>query len=201
MLDENMLGTLAGNEHADDESDAYHHYITNYRKAIRKGLFKIFSKMGISTLQSYTGAQRFEAVGLGTDLIERFFPGTASRVGGIGLNEIEAESLQRHHIAFAPVIDSNRELDRGGEYHWRRDGEFHLMNPEVIASLQHSVRANDFKRYRHYSKLVDNQAEHLCTLRGMFSFKKTESISIDEVEPVEAIFKRFVTGAMSLGIH
>ena len=199
MLDENMLGLQAGNEHADDEEDALSHYTSNYRKAIRKGLFKIFSKMGISTLQSYTGAQRFEAVGLSSDVIEQYFPGTSSRIGGVSLKEIEQESLIRHQRAFAPIIDSNRDLDRGGEYHWRRDGEFHLMNPEVISSLQHAVRANDRKRYQHYSKLVDQQAQNLCTLRGMFAFKERSAIDISEVEPVEAIFKRFVTGAMSLG--
>jgi glutamate synthase domain-containing protein 2/glutamate synthase domain-containing protein 3 len=160
---------------------------------------KVFSKMGISTLQSYCSAQIFEAVGLSKAFIDRHFTYTPSRIQGAGCAEIARESLERHRVAFAPLIDKNRDLDRGGYYHWRRDGEYHLMNPEVIALLQHAVRAGDRATFKRYSRLIDDQSRNLCTLRGLLKFKQATPIPLDQVEPVEAIFKRFCTGAMSLG--
>ncbi len=156
--------------------------------------------MGISTLQSYCGAQIFEAVGLDQEFIAKYFPGTASRIGGAGLQEIATESLMRHHEAYTERVDPNRDLDRGSEYSWRREGEAHLMNPEVIALLQHAVRSGNQDDYKRYSSLVDNQSEQLYTLRGLFKFKNlNQAVPLEEVEPVSAIVKRFCTGAMSLG--
>ena len=199
LVDSRVLPELDGNAAADEEHDAVYHYTKKYIKAIGKGLLKVFSKMGISTLQSYCSAQIFEAIGLSTPFIQKYFTGTQTRIEGAGIIEIAQESLMRHRVAFSPMADSNRDLERGGFYHWRRDGEFHLMNPEVIALLQHSVRAGDRAMFRRYTKLVDNQAANLCTLRGLFKFTATTAIPLDQVEPVEAIFKRFCTGAMSLG--
>ncbi len=199
LVDAQVLPPLDGNSHADDEHDAVYHYTKNYIKAVGKGLLKVFSKMGISTLQSYCSAQIFEAVGLSSAFVKKYFTGTSTRIEGAGPLEIAQESLWRHRIAFAPLIDKNRDLDRGGYYHWRRDGEYHLMNPEVIALLQHSVRAADRGVFKKYVGLIDNQAKHLCTLRGLFKFAATTAIPIDEVESVASITKRFCTGAMSLG--
>jgi len=199
LIDQGVLPPLDGNRAADEEHDAGYIYTKNYIKATSKGLFKVFSKMGISTLQSYCSAQIFEAVGLSSAFVERYFTGTTSRIEGAGVQDIARETLDRHRVAFAPLIDRNRDLDRGGYYHWRRDGEFHLMNPEVIALLQHSVRAGDRSTFKRYTDQVDNQARSLCTLRGLFKFKAATPIPIDEVEPVESLFKRFCTGAMSLG--
>ncbi len=199
MVDSGVLPQLDGNTAADEEHDAVYHYTKHYIKAIGKGLLKVFSKMGISTLQSYCSAQIFEAVGLSTAFVEKYFTGTPTRIEGAGVKEIAEECLSRHRVAFAPLIDPNRDLDRGGFYHWRRDGEFHMMNPEVIALLQHSVRANDRSTFKRYANLIDNQAKNLCTLRGLFKFKDTTAIPIEQVESAESITKRFVTGAMSLG--
>ncbi len=199
MVDSGVLPQLDGNTAADEEHDAVYIYTKHYIKAIGKGLLKVFSKMGISTLQSYCSAQIFEAVGLSTPFVKRYFTGTSTRIEGADVREIASESLTRHHVAFAPLIDPNRDLDRGGYYHWRRDGEFHMMNPEVIALLQHSVRAADRSTFKRYTGLIDNQAKNLCTLRGLFKFRETKAIPIEEVESVEAITKRFCTGAMSLG--
>ena len=200
MVNKGMLPSQDGNTQADEETDVVFQYTENYIKAIGKGLLKVFSKMGISTLQSYCSAQIFEIIGLNEDFTSRYFPGTASRIGGAGLKEIATESLMRHHAAYAEKIDPNRNLDRGSEYFWRREGEEHLMNPEVIALLQHSVRSGNRDDFRHYSTLVDNQSEKLCTLRGLFKFRnENPPIPLEEVEPVSAIVKRFCTGAMSLG--
>ena len=200
MVNQGMLPGLDGNTQADEETDIVYQYTKNYIKAIGKGLLKVFSKMGISTLQSYCSAQIFEIIGLNEDFTARYFPGTASRIGGAGLQEIATESLMRHHAAYAEKIDPNRKLDRGSEYSWRREGEEHLMNPEVIALLQHSVRSGNRDDFRRYSTLVDNQSEQLCTLRGLFKFRsENPPIPLEEVEPVSAIVKRFCTGAMSLG--
>ena len=200
MVNKGMLPSQDGNTQADEETDVVFQYTENYIKAIGKGLLKVFSKMGISTLQSYCSAQIFEIIGLNEDFTSRYFPGTASRIGGAGLKEIATESLMRHHAAYAEKIDPNRNLDRGSEYFWRREGEEHLMNPEVIALLQHSVRSGNRDDFSRYSTLVDNQSEQLCTLRGLFKFRnENPPIPLEEVEPVSAIVKRFCTGAMSLG--
>ncbi len=199
LVDARVLPQLDGNRAADEEHDAVYYYSKNYIKSIGKGLLKVFSKMGISTLQSYCSAQIFEAVGLSSKLIEKYFTGTSSRIEGIGLKEIAEETLKRHRVAFAPLIDPNRDLERGGFYHWRRDGEYHMMNPEVIALLQHSVRAGDRGTFRRYTKLIDEQSKNLCTLRGLFKFTPTTAIPIEEVESLASITKRFCTGAMSLG--
>ncbi len=200
MVNKGMLPSQDGNTQADEETDVVFQYTENYIKAIGKGLLKVFSKMGISTLQSYCSAQIFEIIGLNEDFTSRYFPGTASRIGGAGLKEIATESLMRHHAAYAEKIDPNRNLDRGSEYFWRREGEEHLMNPEVIALLQHSVRSGSRDDFSRYSTLVDNQSEQLCTLRGLFKFRsENPPIPLEEVEPVSAIVKRFCTGAMSLG--
>ena len=199
MFEAGILPRLDGNRHADELHDEVYHYTKNYTKAIGKGLLKVFSKMGISTLQSYCNAQIFEAVGLSTPFTQRHFTGTPSRIEGAGAAQIAVESLKRHYAAYAPLIDANRDLDRGGFYHWRRDGEFHLMGPEVIALLQQAVRTNDRAIFQRFSRLIDDQAKNLCTLRGLFKFKPTTAIPLDQVEPIEAIFKRFCTGAMSLG--
>ena len=199
LVETGVLPALDGNRAADEEHDAGYIYTKNFIKAIGKGLLKVFSKMGISTLQSYCSAQIFEAMGLSTVFVQKYFTGTSTRIEGAGIDDIATESLSRHRVAFAPLIDKNRDLDRGGYYHWRRDGEFHLMNPEVIALLQHSVRAGDRSTFKRYTKQVDEQARNLCTLRGLFKFKTTTAIPISEVESVQSLFKRFCTGAMSLG--
>jgi len=200
MVDSGVLPLLDGNTAADEGQDATYHYTKRYIKAVGKGLLKVFSKMGISTLQSYCSSQIFEAVGLSTPFVAKYFTGTATRIEGVGIHEIAMESLSRHRVAFAPLIDKNRDLDRGGYYHWRRDGEYHLMNPEVIALLQHSVRAGDRSTFRRYTKLIDDQSRNLCTLRGLFKFKPpAAALPLTEIEPIEKIFKTFRSGAMSLG--
>ncbi len=200
MVNQGMLPGKDGNDQADETSDVINKYIENYIKAIGKGLLKVFSKMGISTLQSYCAAQIFEIVGLNEEFTSKYFPGTSSRIGGAGIKEIATESLMRHNVAFADLIDSNRDLDRGSEYSWRRDGELHLMNPEVIALLQHAVRSGNREEFKQFSKQVDDQSEKLYTLRGLFKFKKlNDPVPLEEVEPVSAIVKRFCTGAMSMG--
>ncbi|MPY94118.1 MAG: glutamate synthase large subunit [Acidimicrobiia bacterium] len=175
----------------------------NYVKAAGKGLLKVMSKMGISTVASYTGAQVFEAVGLGQDLVDEFFVGTTSRLGGIGLDRLATEVAMRHHVAHPPnpLHLAHRELPGGGEYQWRREGEYHLFNPETVFKLQHSTRAKPTRSSRSYSGLVDRQARQLATLRGLFRFRAEDRtpVPIDEVEPVSAIVKRFATGAMSYG--
>ncbi|MBN2793705.1 MAG: glutamate synthase large subunit, partial [Desulfuromonadales bacterium] len=200
MVDQGMLPGRDGNDQSEEGTDVIHHYIHNFIKAVGKGLLKVFSKMGISTLQSYCGAQIFEIVGLDSEFTEKYFPGTASRIGGAGLEEIATESLIRHNIAHADLIDRNRYLDRGSEYHWRRDGEQHLMNPEVIALLQHAVRNESREDFRRFSQQVDDQSEKNYTLRGLFKFNKLNPpVPLEEVEPVSTIVKRFCTGAMSMG--
>ena len=172
----------------------------NYIKAVCKGILKIMSKMGISTLRSYRGAQVFEAIGLNDTLIMKFFPGTASRIGGIGLNEISKEALTRHEKAYFPKDNiSMVVLETGGNYHYRKCGEKHLWTPETITNFQRAVRTNDKEYYKKYASYINNQEKHLCTLRGLFKFKPTQSIPIDQVEPVSEILKRFVSGAMSFG--
>ena len=172
----------------------------NYIKAVNDGLLKVFSKMGISTFQSYQGAQIFEIIGLNKDVVEKYFRGTISRIEGMGLDEIAKETLVKHFFAFNKKDIPVDRLPVGGIYQWKRKGEFHLFNPQTIHLLQFSTRMNDYKIFKKYSNLVNDQGEKACTLRSLFRFKKNRpSISIDEVEPAENIYKRFATGAMSFG--
>lgn len=172
----------------------------NYINAVDKGLLKVMSKMGISTLRSYRSGQIFEAVGLNREVIDAYFPGTASRIGGIGLDEIAAEANRRCEAAAAPALGRGENLlPDGGQYRFRRDGENHLWTPESLAAFRQAVRTNDREAFNRYSKLIDDQAKHLCTLRGLFEFAPATPIPLDEVESVESILKRFVSGAMSLG--
>ncbi len=174
--------------------------VYNFVKANEKGILKVMSKMGISTVQSYRGAQIFEAIGLNDDLIERYFTRTPSRIQGIGLDIVEEETLQRHRTAFDdPYLPGMQELDMGGQYQWRRHGEFHQWNPEAIAKLQYATRSNDPQAYRQFADEVNDQSRKMATLRGLLEFKDGEPISIDEVEPAVEIVKRFATGAISLG--
>jgi glutamate synthase (ferredoxin) len=171
-----------------------------YIHAIDASLLKVMSKMGISTLQSYRGAQIFEAVGLATDVIDRYFTWTPSRIEGIGLEAIAREAVARHRMAFPErEIAENLELDIGGQYQWRRGGEHHMINPLTIAALQESTRLNSAEKFREFCRLIDEDARNRCTLRGLFTFRKTCPIPIDEVEPAAQIVKRFCTGAMSFG--
>jgi len=171
--------------------------VNNFITATRKGLFKITAKMGISTIQSYRGAQIFEAVGLSEDVIERFFTGTPSRVSGANLDVLAREALARHQKAFDNELSS--QLNLGGHYHWRRGEEKHMLNPNAIGLLQHATRSNDYATYKKFSQQADKESTRQCTLRGLFNFKKATPIPIEEVEPVEEITKRFCTGAMSIG--
>ncbi len=170
-----------------------------YIKAIGKGLYKVMSKMGISTYQSYCGAQIFEAVGLSKDFIEAYFTGTPTQIEGAGLNEISEETLRLHRDAFAPTPASQKALDVGGQYAWRAKGEEHTLTPEAIAKLQHAVRTGNYQLYKEYASIINDQNGRLLTLRGLFKFKPGKSIPLDEVEPAENIVRRFVTGAMSFG--
>jgi glutamate synthase (ferredoxin) len=175
--------------------------VRKYRKAIKKGVVKVMSKMGISAVQSYRGAQIFEAIGLSREFVEKYFDKTASRIGGVGLKAIAQETLHHHRRAYAEREVGPEILDWGGQYQWRREGEFHLFNPETVFRLQHATKAGRYDIFKQYSQLVDNQNERHCTLRGLFGFKFGERppVPIDEVEPVEAIVRRFATGAMSYG--
>ena len=174
-----------------------------YIKALEKGLLKIMSKMGISTVASYSGAQIFEAIGLGHEVIRECFNGTVSRLGGVGFDVLAREVKQNHEIAYPknPGAKIHRTLKPGGEYQWRREGEIHLFNPETVFKLQHATKEGRYDIFREYTKMVDSQSEGLSTLRGLFKFKKSlrPSIPIKEVEPVSEIVKRFATGAMSYG--
>ena len=172
----------------------------NFIKAINKGLLKTFSKMGISTLQSYRGAQVFEAVGLNKNLVEAYFPGTASRIEGVGLGVLAREAQMKHAYAFQPLTDSETDLVVGGQYQYREGGEYHLLNPLTISKVQHAVRQNNPATFQEYTDLIDNQNRNLCTLRGLLQLKYAEKqIPIEEVEPTKEIVKRFTTGAMSFG--
>ncbi|MFM8248145.1 MAG: glutamate synthase large subunit [Acidimicrobiaceae bacterium] len=176
--------------------------IKNYIKASGKGVLKVMSKMGVSTVASYTGAQIFEAIGLSRELVDEFFTGTVSRLGGISLDEVAQEVAARHATAYPSRPDQrrHRQLELGGEYQWRREGEHHLFNPETVYRLQHSTRSGRYDIFKQYTKSVDDQSRVLSTLRGLFEFSGArEPISIDEVEPVSEIVKRFSTGAMSYG--
>ncbi|MBN1992055.1 MAG: glutamate synthase large subunit [Anaerolineae bacterium] len=174
--------------------------INKYIKAGLKGVVKTLSKMGISTIQSYCGAQIFEAVGLNQAVIDRYFSGTPSRIGGIGLDVIAEEARLRHRHGFPKRQVNGHTLDVGGEYQWRQDGEHHLFNPQTIHLLQKACRTNNYDTFKQYAALINNQSEKLGTLRGLLEFKlAAEPIPLDEVEPVESICRRFKTGAMSYG--
>jgi glutamate synthase (NADPH/NADH) large chain len=171
----------------------------NYIAAIKKGILKTMSKMGISTLRSYTGAQLFEAIGLNSGFVDEYFTGTSSRIGGIGLQEVAQEAIARHKSAFEQRPTGALELDFGGEYHFRHNGEQHLWNPTTISKLQYAVKYDDSKAYDDYAHAVNDQSKKLCTLRGLFEFIPSKAVAIDEVEPAGEIVKRFCTGAMSHG--
>ncbi|NGR06860.1 glutamate synthase subunit alpha [bacterium SGD-2] len=175
--------------------------VANYIKAVGKGLNKVMSKMGISTYMSYTGAQIFEAVGLSSELVEKYFTGTSSHIEGVGIFEIAEEALRMHAAAFSddPVLKDD--LDTGGEYAWRVRGEEHMWTPDAIARLQHATRGNNYTTYKEYAQLINDQSRRLMTLRGLFEFKvdPARAIPLSEVEPAKEIVKRFATGAMSLG--
>ncbi len=175
--------------------------VTNYKKAIGKGLLKVFSKMGISTYMSYCGAQIFEAIGLNTSLINKYFNGTPSNVEGIGIFEVAEEAIRLHKSAFSNDLLEYENLDSGGEYAYRVNGEEHMWTPDAIAKLQHSTRSNNFKTYEEYAKIINDQSRRHMTLRGLFEFNfdYCNPINIDEVEDAKNIVKRFSTGAMSLG--
>ncbi|HYO81534.1 MAG TPA: glutamate synthase large subunit, partial [Bryobacteraceae bacterium] len=174
--------------------------LKNYKKAIGKGLLKVFSKMGISTLQSYRGAQIFEAIGLNKSLVDKYFTGTPSRIEGVGLEVLAREAQLKHTHAFRELTDSEPELAVGGNYHYRIRGEYHLLNPQTISKLQHAVRGNSYETYKQYTELVNAQNEQLCTLRGLMRLRDSaHSVPIEEVEPASEIVKRFATGAMSYG--
>ncbi len=182
-----------------------HEAIKRYVKAAGKGVLKVMSKMGISTLASYRGAQVFEAIGLGHDIVAEYFTGTVSRLGGVGLDELAREAAIRHSHAYPPRPEARAHrrlrLDIAGQYQWRREGEYHLFNPETVFKLQHATRAGRYDIFKEYTRLVDDQAQQLATLRGLFAFREDARtpVPIDEVEPVSEIVKRFATGAMSYG--
>lgn len=185
-------GLLTGIDHI--------HAVKNYIKAANKGVVKVMSKMGISTVQSYCGAQIFEAIGLNKEVIDKYFTWTASRINGVGLDVIAAEVKQRHQKAFPDRQINGRLLDVGGQYQFRKEGEYHLFNPETVHKLQYACRTGNFATFKQYSELVNNQSRRLCTLRGLMELKIAEKpIPIEEVEPVEEIMKRFKSGAMSYG--
>src|SRR5687767_10284190 len=174
--------------------------IQHYIKALNKGVLKVMSKMGISALQSYCGAQVFEAIGLHQAFIDRYFTHTTSRVNGVGIDVIAEEVRLRHARAFGRQPARQQELEAGGEYQWRRDGEYHLFNPDTVFKLQHATRSGQYRIFKDYTRAVDQQNEHRATLRGLFRFAPAgPAVPIDEVEPVSAIVKRFATGAMSYG--
>lgn len=190
------------------------HYVTtdaevavkNLVKALGKGVLKVMSKMGVSTVASYTGAQIFEALGLSQAVVDRYFTGTTSKLGGVELDTIAEEVARRHATAYprGGILPAHRELEIGGEYQWRREGEPHLFDPETVFRLQHATRAGRYDVFKQYTSRVDEQADRLMTLRGLFRFKDAEAggrtpIDIDEVEPISEIVKRFSTGAMSYG--
>ena len=176
--------------------------VRNLVKALGKGVLKVMSKMGVSTVASYRGAQIFEAIGISNDVIDKYFTGTTSRLGGVGLDVLAQEVSKRHDVAypFTGISPAHRQLAIGGEYQWRREGEPHLFDPETVFKLQHSTRTGQMDIFRSYTEKVNEQSKRLMTLRGLFELSKDRKpISIDEVEPIENILRRFSTGAMSYG--
>ncbi|CAB4723715.1 MAG: glutamate synthase large subunit [Actinobacteria bacterium] len=175
--------------------------VRNLIKSLGKGVLKVMSKMGISTIASYTGAQVFEAIGLSKEVVDEYFVGTTSRLGGVSLEVIAEETIARHNIAYPPggEVPGTKRLPIGGEYQWRREGEPHLFDPETVFTLQHSTRTKKYDVFKRYTNRVNEQSTRLMTLRGLFEFKNQNPISIDEVESASAIIARFSTGAMSYG--
>ncbi len=202
---EDMLerGSLQMPGSTGDHAADFRKAVANYCTAGSNGVLKVMSKMGISTLASYNGAQLYQVIGLGQELVDEYFTGLRSPLGGIGLDEIAEEVAVRHRVAFLENRNerAHRELEVGGEYQWRREGEYHLFNPDTVFKLQHATRTGQYSIFKEYTKLVDDQSERLAALRGLFKFKSDQraSISIDEVEPASEIVKRFSTGAMSYG--
>jgi glutamate synthase (ferredoxin) len=179
---------------------SYHDAVKGYDKAVYKGVVKVMAKMGISTIKSYCGAQIFEAVGLGKELVDKYFTWTPSRIGGIGLAEIAREAEQQHARAFPTYPLNGHTLEVYGQYQYRKDGELHLFNPRTIHLLQKATRNNDYKTFKEYTRLIDDQSERMATMRGLMTLKyESKPIPIEEVEPVDDIVKRFKTGAMSYG--
>ena len=174
--------------------------IKNYNKAVGKGILKVMNKIGISTLNSYRGSQLFECIGINTQVVDTYFPNTPTRIQGVDLHQLEKEISKRYQRTFIKkTIDANLDLEIGGQYRWRRNGEHHLFNPLSIAKLQDSVRTNKPQKYKEYSEIINNQSKQLMTIRGLFEFTNFDPIPIDEVEPWTNIVKRFKTGAMSYG--
>ncbi len=184
----------------DDPSLSLEQARANFEKAIRKGILKVMSKMGISTVQSYHGAQIFEAIGLAREVVDQYFTGTTSQIEGVGLEILAREALEKHRYAYLPLAEDITELPVGGEYQYRLRGEQHLLNPETVARLQRAVRLNHWSTYEEYSRTVNDLNRQLCTLRGLFDLKQTEDpVPLEEVEPRSEIVKRFCSGAMSFG--
>lgn len=174
--------------------------VENYNKAVGKGILKVMNKIGISTLNSYRGSQLFECVGINTKVVDTYFPNTPTRIQGIGLYQIEKEIAKRHSNAFSKKeVAANLDLEIGGEYRWRRDGEKHMFNPLSVAKLQKAVRGNEATTYKEYAAMVNEQSKNLMTIRGLFAFSNYDPIPLEEVEPWTEIVKRFKTGAMSYG--
>ena len=177
--------------------------VANFIKSLGKGVLKVMSKMGISTIASYTGAQVFEAIGLSREVVDEYFVGLTSRLGGVSIDVIAEETIKRHHIAYPPggEVPGTKKLPIGGEYQWRREGEPHLFDPETVFTLQHSTRAKRYDIFKRYTRHIDDQSHRLMTLRGLFEFKEgiRPAVPIDQVEPISSIIKRFATGAMSYG--
>ena len=185
-------GMLTGVDHAKA--------VRNYIRALNKGILKVMSKMGISTLQSYCGAQIFEAIGLARTFVDRYFTWTPSRIEGVGIEVVAEEVRRRHAVAYPASPAGSPDLDWGGEYQWRRDGEYHLFNPDTVFKLQHATRSGQYSIYKEYTRLVDEQSESLATLRGLIQLRPIgPPVPLDEVESAESILKRFSTGAMSFG--
>jgi glutamate synthase (NADPH/NADH) large chain len=181
-------------------NESHEEAVKSYIKAVNKGVTKVISKMGISTVQSYRGAQIFEAIGLNEEFVNKYFTWTSSRVGGVGIDVIALEVKLRHHHAFPERSVNGRQLDPGGQYQWRADGEYHLFNPQSVHKLQHACRTDNYDVFKEYSALINDRSRKLCTLRGLMELRPAKkAIPIDQVEPVEAIVKRFKTGAMSYG--
>ena len=195
------LRDIVGEGGALAETVDYDTAVYNYIKAADKGILKIMSKMGISTIESYRGAQIFEAVGLNSEFIDRYFTWTPSRIGGIGIYEIEQESRRRHESAFREIAPTaSLDLQTGGFYQWRRDGEYHMWNPDTISHLQFATKTNNYETYQQFADFANTFSRNLCTIRGLLDFKKLDTpLSLDEVEPASDIVKRFATGAISLG--
>ncbi len=196
-----LVNEIIGQQLEENSGDyTFQEAIENYNKAVGKGILKVMNKIGISTLNSYRGSRLFECIGINTKVVEKYFPNTPTRIQGIGLYEIEKEIAKRHAKAFnTKKVAADLELEIGGEYRWRRDGEKHMFNPLSIAKLQKAVRNNEPNTYKEYSDLVNEQSKNLMTIRGLFEFSNYDPVPIEEVEPWTEIVKRFKTGAMSYG--